>query len=98
MSKFHAVAFALAMMAPVGAFAGDGDKVEKKEEPKPVVVETKPEPAASSTTTVVTTTDSSDSCDVCKKGNKFTRFWTHTVGGNIGGGLKKGGSKISGAF
>ncbi|MGD0090022.1 MAG: hypothetical protein ABSE73_08885 [Planctomycetota bacterium] len=31
-------------------------------------------------------------------GNCITRFWVHTVGGTIGGGLKTGAHKISGAF
>lgn len=91
MSKFYAVACAVALLAvPVGAYAGDGDKVEKKDaDPKPVVVKSAP---------AVPPSESSDTCNECHRGNKFTRFWTHTVGGNVGGGLKKGSSKIAGAF
>ena len=84
MSKFHAVAFAAALMiAPVSSFAGDGDKAEKpKEEPKPVVT-------TETTTTTTTTTSSGETYEEERKGNKFTRFFTHTVGGTIGDGLKK---------
>jgi hypothetical protein len=33
-----------------------------------------------------------------KKGNCFTRFWVHTVGSNMAGGLKTGARKIERAF
>jgi hypothetical protein len=87
MSKLHAVAVAVALLAVPAVFAGDGDKVEKVkvvDNSKPVVVREE--------------VREEGSCDKCHRGHVFTRFWVHTVGGTIGGGLKTGSGKISGAF
>lgn len=92
MSKLHAVAVAVALLGIPAAFAGDGERVEKvkvSDNGKQVVVREE--------VREVRDVRDEGSCDKCHH-HTFTRFWVHTVGGSIGGGLKSGSNKISGAF
>ena len=73
-----------------GVFAGDGDQVPPS---KP-----RTDPAPPPAPPPVLAPDSKVYYEESPGGSKFTRFWTHTVGGSIGHGLKKGAAKISGAF
>jgi hypothetical protein len=66
--------------------AGDGDKPEKS---KPAEKEKVKEKDKS---------DEVSDNDDHRGGNSFTRFWTHTVGGSIGHGLKHGSHKVAKAF
>jgi len=80
-------AFVLAL--PLNVFAGDGDKPEKsKSEEKAYKEKAKEKERAAR----------EDSSDNEKGGNSFTHFWTHTVGGSIGHGLKHGTHKVTKAF
>jgi hypothetical protein len=91
MFKIRNAMLAIALSAMAGVCAGDGDKAPEKgkpAEPRPVVMsESAPQPVVESS-----------SCDECHRGGVFTRFWTRTVGGSIGHGLKKGAAKISSGF
>ena len=91
---FHtrAVVLALALCGFTGgAFAADGDKAPDKAR----VSDSKPSDQPTPPPQVVM---ESSSCDECHSSGAFTHFWTHTVGGTIGHGLKKGAAKISSGF
>ena len=92
MFKCHAVVLTFALGGIMGSgFAADGDKADKKlVEIKPA---TQPAPAQDQAQPA-----EFSSCDECHHSGPFTRFWTHTVGGSIGHGLKKGAAKISSGF
>lgn len=83
MRKLHILAFILTVtVLPCSAFSADGDKPDAK---KDAVKEEKKSKAK-------------DEKQGERKGNVFTRFWVHTVGSNMAGGLKTGARKIEHTF
>ena len=86
MNKFL-VLVALMSVFTLKAIADDGDTKEKvKVDEKAKVEEPKKEEPKKE--------DKSDKKEE-HGGNCLTRFWVHTVGGTIGGGLKTGADKIN---
>ena len=75
-------------LLPLSGYAGDGDKADQKKADK----------AAKEEKEKAKEKDKKKDEKSAQGGNVFTRFWVHTVGGNIGGGLKSGANKIAKAF
>jgi hypothetical protein len=95
MRKTLSVIFASLLMAiPLSVMAGDGDKPEKTKAAEKSDKETETKEKKDSEKS----SKEEETSDNCKGGNFFTRFWTKTVGGSIGHGLKHGTNKVTKAF
>ena len=93
MRKTLSVIFASLLLGiPLNVMAGDGDKPEKTKSAEKSDTETKEKKESEKSSKDEETSDN------CKGGNCFTRFWTKTVGGSIGHGLKHGTHKVTKAF